>query len=74
MSGSRRKTPILGHTTCESEKDDKVLAHRAERRAVKIALLEGDEIPPPEAFGDPWKAGKDGKFWWAKAKPKDMRK
>jgi hypothetical protein len=23
---------------------------------------------------DPWKAPKDGKHYWAKAKPKDMRK
>jgi len=61
MSRSRRKTPIVGITTAESDKPFKVREHRRERRAVNIALRVGEEPPSPEEFGDPWKSEKDGK-------------
>jgi hypothetical protein len=35
MSRSRRKTPIFGMTTAESDKPFKVAEHRAERRAYR---------------------------------------
>lgn len=36
MGKSRKKTPIEGHTTAVSEKQDKRLANRANRRINKI--------------------------------------
>ena len=38
MSRSKRKTPKTGLTTAESEKKDKVFAHRKFRRASKVKI------------------------------------
>jgi hypothetical protein len=45
MSRSRRKTSVTGITTADSDKRDKVLAHRRQRRQA----------------GDVWNFAKDGK-------------
>jgi hypothetical protein len=78
MSRSRRHTPITGITTAKSEKRDKVMAHRRERRVVKVILeyySDDTLLPAPKLFGDPWGADKDGKHWFAqKTLPKLMRK
>lgn len=67
MSGSRRKHPIVPMTTSESEKDDKQIAHRAFRRAERMAIEAGDE-PPVDlgevSHGDVWVWNKDGRQWW----------
>ena len=54
MSRSRRKTPIVGHTTCGSEREDKKLWHQRwrtrERTALTRALLQivgGDKLIIP---------------------------
>ncbi|WP_425357665.1 hypothetical protein [Methylomicrobium album] len=71
MSRSRRKTPIVGHTTCRSERKDKKRWHRRWRTRERIALASAS----PEALnahlpllenqvGNVWSMGKDGRFYW----------
>lgn len=62
MSRSRRKTPVTGITKAESEKRDKVLAHRRQRRRVHTALASGvAEVITRRKAGDVWSFAKDGK-------------
>jgi hypothetical protein len=61
MSRSRRKTPIMGITTAESDKSFKVAEHRRERRAINAALGKTEDLPHTKLFGDPWESSKDGK-------------
>lgn len=65
MSRSRRKTPIMGITCARSDRPFKASEHRRERSAVRRALATADDaaMPHGKAFGDPWKAPKDGKAW-----------
>ncbi|WP_374248077.1 hypothetical protein [Thermomonas sp.] len=53
-------------TTARSDKPFKAAEHRRERSAVRQTLgSTGDDaaVPPTRAFGDPWRAPKDGKAW-----------
>lgn len=63
MSRSRKRTPIRGMTTAESDKPFKRIEHRRERRVVRSRILDED-LPSPKAFGNPWKSDKDGKRYW----------
>lgn len=78
MSRSRRRTPKRGITTARSEKQDKVSAHRTERRTVRVALAQGaaeHELPHRREVSDPWLMAKDGKAYLGqKAQPRDLRK
>ena len=75
MSRSRRKTPIFGITTSESEKRFKQHEHQRERAAVRSVLRDEPEVlPDPKEFGNPWGGPKDGKLYWKGAKPSNMRK
>lgn len=74
MSRSRRKTPIFGITTAESDKNFKRREHRRERTAVRDSLATGADIPDSRAFGNPWASEKDGKRYWRAAMSEDMRK
>jgi hypothetical protein len=75
MSRSRRKTPIFGNTTEDSDKDYKRFEHRRERAKAKQALLAGEELlPDPKEFGNPWNSRKDGKSYWPTKEPKWFRK
>ncbi|WP_321947174.1 hypothetical protein [Paraburkholderia sp. J10-1] len=71
MSRSRRKTPIFGHTTHESERDDKKRWHQRWRARERATLASA----APEALadhvtlllneaGNVWSMSKDGKTWW----------
>jgi hypothetical protein len=78
MARSKRKRPIQGITTTQSEKKDKQSAHRRYRRTVKAVL---QQVPDAEIFpqvrelSDPWSMDKDGKVRFDPTKyPKDMRK
>lgn len=65
MSRSRKKTPISGITTSESEKDEKKAWHRVYRRKVnsRIRNAEGEaDLPHFRSVSDPWSMSKDGKF------------
>lgn len=78
MSRSRRLTPKRGITIADSEKRDKVLAHRKERKRVREVLgknPEADVLPHRNELSDPWLMQKDGKRYLGhKAAPRDLRK
>ena len=66
MSRSRRRSPFVGHTTAESDKEWKQQNARKMRRAVHQMLdqsTDGDILPiSPYAKGHAdWEAPKDGK-------------
>ena len=84
MSHSRRKTPIVGFTTSDSEKEDKQRAHRRTRHAVKRVVrsaAHSSEVGEDVALSEPehpksgrWTFAKDGKAWIGKRYPKLLRK
>lgn len=75
MSRSRKKTPIIGMTTTDTEKQDKRHANRKLRVAVRNALAGEEEIMPElREVSDVWSFGKDGKRWVDDADPRDLRK
>ena len=63
MSRSFRKTPKIGVSTAESEKGDKTMSHRRNRRAAKIALNAGREIETDHRRSGGRMFAKDGKRW-----------
>lgn len=69
MSRSFKHTPITGNTTCRSEKNDKRLANRAERRIVRHLLHVASDfdtilLPIQREVSDVWGFGKDGRHWF----------
>lgn len=74
MTRSRRKTPIIGITTAESEKDFKQIEHRRERRKVHSAVKSGEEAPDHRHFGNPWSGPKDGRQFLHEPNERLMRK
>lgn len=75
MSRSRRKTPIFGITTSETEKKFKQQEHQRERAGVRTALRgEPEVLPDPKEFGNPWSGPKDGRRYWKGADRSYMRK
>lgn len=77
MSRSYRKTPIVGMTTAESDKEFKRQCHKAARQAEREALAHVDmdtehvEIERPDMGGY---GEKDGKQWLGDRFPEEMRK
>jgi hypothetical protein len=65
MSNSRRKSPVMGWTTAESESAWKAQVARRTRRMVRQTLgetLDGDALPEKRyALTDPLDGPKDGK-------------
>ena len=65
MSRSRKKHPITGMTTAETEKEFKQQEHQRERANIRTALAnfdaDAEPLPHPKEFGDPWNGPKDGK-------------
>lgn len=76
MTRSRKKSPIAGITTAESEKTDKLAAHRRERRRIRQLLpAEPDILPHTREISSPWLMAKDGKQYLGhQAKPAHLRK
>lgn len=73
MSHSRRKSPFMGITTARSEKKDKQIAHRKERRLVKTMLSSDclcEGLPDRRAVSNVYTRAKDGK---QKIRPDDAR-
>ena len=62
MSRSRRKTPVRGLTTSDSEKQDKRMANRKLRRKVRVVLsAEPDAVLPAlREVSCVWAFDKDG--------------
>lgn len=77
MSRSYQHSPFCGITTCRSEKEYKVRAHRRLRVAERT-MLEDDPEPRLEDVSDVWSFGKDGKQritpGWLARQPGVMRK
>jgi hypothetical protein len=73
MSRSRRKTPISGITTAQSDGEWKAGAARKLRHRIKQELnstLDGDRFAGKRwDLVNPWDAPKDGKSWLATATP-----
>jgi hypothetical protein len=65
MSRSRRKTPIIGITSADSDKPFKVSEHRAERRSYRarlaVTLDQDDRRLHATDYGNPNLSDKDGK-------------
>lgn len=76
MSRSRRHKPIRGFTTSDSEKEDKRLARKRLRAALRQMPADEDAFEPlKREKSNVWCFDKDGKYWWgAGIDPKDMRK
>ena len=75
MARSYRRTPIFGITCSRSEKQDKRIANRRLRHALKQAVDRGDEILPMlRELSDVWSFAKDGRHYDPRASEKDMRK
>ena len=71
MSRSRKKTPISGIASADSEKQDKRKANRRVRRVNKVAVATDDEPKLKREVSDVWSFDKDGKRWSPNT---DMRK
>lgn len=81
MARSRRKTPIHGIASCDSEKKDKQILHRKLRLEHKRQIqnctenLGAEELAKPNEVYSIWEMAKDGKAWFdADAHPSLMRK
>ncbi len=75
MSRSRKKHPITGNTTAETDKPFKQQEHQRERSAVRDALkTEKEVLPHVKEFGDPRGSAKDGKTIWTENQDKAKRK
>jgi len=75
MSRSRRKTPVIGFTTCRSERQDKKIWHQRWRARERTALTstnytDFDAYLPllEKQVSNAWDMGKDGKQYWPKHK------
>lgn len=75
MSRSKRQSPYMPVTCCESEKDDKRIANRRLRKGIKSAVRSGSDVfPVMNEIYDHWNGGKDGRQrittdnyrWWMK--------
>lgn len=74
MSRSYQKTPRCGLTCATTEKRDKRFANRAYRRAVKVALHHGDELPLRREVTNVYCFDKDGKKWYGFIDPDILAK
>jgi hypothetical protein len=86
MSRSIKNTPIIGHTTAETEKHDKRLANRCLRRRSREVLrtfavgspsrlVESvADLPLLREVSNVYSFAKDGKQWLDDPDPKDLRK
>ncbi|HCF24323.1 MULTISPECIES: hypothetical protein [unclassified Novosphingobium] len=78
MSRSRRKTPIFGNTTAETDHPWKKQVARRLRHRVKQVLeqtLDGDHFAGrPWDLDSAWSSEKDGKHYCAAPDPRWMRK
>lgn len=75
MSRSLRKTKIFGHTTAETEKQDKRRWNRVFRKVSKNLIRLEKEAPVKiKGVTNVWDGAKDGKQYYHRASKKDMRK
>lgn len=72
MSRSYRKTPIIGITTCRSERQDKKIWHKRwrTRERTTLATISSEDLDSylpslEEEVSNTWNMGKDGKQYWS---------
>lgn len=73
MSRSYKKTPIVGHTTCRSERLDKIIWHKRWRAQERLKLssfnhLDDHTTVDRREVSNPWSMGKDGKQYFSLSK------
>ncbi len=75
MSRSKKKVPIFGYCS-DSDKVGKQQANRKFRLCIKTRLRKNFDLEMPllREITSVWDMPKDGKHFWAGAKPKDLRK
>lgn len=78
MSRSKRKTPIISWACYHrsAQKKYRSQQNRAKRRYVKVKLetQDFDLLPHEKEYGNEWNSPRDGKNWYDKCDPKQMRK
>jgi hypothetical protein len=75
VARSRKKAPITGITSAKSEKTDKQLAHRKERRKVRqVVESEPEVLPHTREVSNPWAMAKDGKVYLGEQLPARRRR
>ena len=78
MSRSKKKNPFCGHTTAKSEKEDKRIANRKDRRVNKEILKtdqDDSKLKSTNETSNVWSMDKDGKQRFdPERNPKEMRK
>jgi hypothetical protein len=77
MTRSRKKAPFTPISSSTSEKADKVMAHRKERRTVRTLLAvkpDVEVLPHRREISNVWAYAKDGKRYRKSPRAKDMRK
>lgn len=75
MSRSKKKTPIQGIASSDSEKEDKRDANRKFRRKTKQEIKNGEEqLPKLREVSNVWSFSKDGKTYREDLSDKEMRK
>ncbi|KFF27699.1 hypothetical protein [Chryseobacterium vrystaatense] len=75
MSRSRKKTPIIGITTAETEKKNKLEANRRLRRLNRIKIDKGDyDLFQLREISNVWGFDKDGKRYLKEPERKDLMK
>ena len=77
MSRSKRKTPVRGITSSDSEKADKAASHRKIRRTIRKIVPVAPEavLPQEKQLTNPYSMAKDGKARFNPAKsPELLRK
>ena len=75
MSRSRKKNPVRGITSADSEKKDKRDANRRFRRKIKQQVDQGEEqLSERRELSDVWMSEKDGKRYDKDLPEKELRK
>ena len=75
MSRSKKKTPIIGFSSSDSEKKDKRIANRSFRHKAKQQIKTGQEpVTDMNEIITTWDMAKDDKRYIKKPTPKQMRK
>ena len=69
MSRSRKKTPIFGYASADSEASDKRIWHSRMRHRERQALHSADDYDAhltttDDQASSTWEMGKDGKHFW----------
>lgn len=76
MSRSKKKTPKIGTTNADTEKESKRKANRKFRRTSKIGLKKSKDVLPKKIreVSDVWAFDKDGKRYLKSPTKKHLRK